>query len=113
MPVDATPPLRDNKAMSYLWPSDDGWPYPDGDREVGELAEGPDDDALLLRTAPRHLFDLLEPLEHRVVTAHYGLDGSPPRSIKELHTDLDMPRAEVRDALVSGLEKLRARLLVE
>jgi DNA-directed RNA polymerase sigma subunit (sigma70/sigma32) len=96
---------------SYLWPSEDGWPYPDG--EAPELADpdaGVDDDALLLKTAPAHLFDSLEPLERQVVTAHYGLDGSPPRSMKELHADLGLTRAEVRDALASGLAKLRTNL---
>ncbi len=95
---------------SYIWPNDDGWPYPDS---VGELADpdaGADDDALLLKAAPMHVFDCLEPLERHVVTAHYGLDGSPPRSMKELHVDLGLTRAEVRDALASGLAKLRTNL---
>jgi len=98
---------------SYLLPSDDGWPYPDVDNEEVDFDELYDDDALVLRAAPPHLFDPLDPLERRVVTAHYGLDGSPPKSIKQLHTDLGITRAEVRDALAGGLAKLRARLLVE
>ena len=103
---------------SYLWPSDDGWPYPDGDegrRPFEDAAEDEafDDDALVLRAAPSHLFDGLEPLERQVLTEHYGLDGSPPRSMKQLHTDLGMSRAEVRETLASGLAKLRSRLLVE
>jgi DNA-directed RNA polymerase sigma subunit (sigma70/sigma32) len=98
---------------SYLWPSDEGWPYPDVEGEEVAFDELYDDDALTLRAAPPHHFDDLEPLELRVVTAHYGLDGSPPRSMKELHNDLGMTRAAVRDALVAGLGKLRSRLLVE
>jgi DNA-directed RNA polymerase sigma subunit (sigma70/sigma32) len=97
---------------SYLWPSEDGWPYPDG-RDDLAADEAFDDDALVLRAAPPHLFDDLDPLERRVVTAHYGLDGSPARSMKELHVDLGLSRAEVREALAGGLAKLRARLLVE
>ncbi len=92
---------------SYIWPNDDGWPYPDSVGEFADPAAGADDDALLLKAATTHMFDSLEPLERRVVTAHYGLDGSPPRSMKELHADLGLTRAEVRDALASGLAKLR------
>ncbi|MFN2608798.1 MAG: hypothetical protein ABR511_13065 [Acidimicrobiales bacterium] len=98
---------------SFLLPSEDGWPYPDVEGEEVAFDDLYDDDALVLRAAPPHLFDALEPLERRVVTAHYGLDGSPPRSMKELRTDLAMSRAEVREALAGGLAKLRSRLLVE
>ncbi|HEX2043655.1 MAG TPA: sigma factor-like helix-turn-helix DNA-binding protein [Acidimicrobiales bacterium] len=98
--------------MTYLWPNEDGWPYPDGvNRETVDLDQSVDDDALVLRAAPPHLFDDLDPLERRVVRAHYGLDGSPPRSMKELRADLGLPRTEVREALASGLAKLRARLV--
>jgi DNA-directed RNA polymerase sigma subunit (sigma70/sigma32) len=98
---------------SYQWPSEDGWPYPDVEGHEPESDESFDDDALVLRAAPPHLFDHLDPLERQVVTAHYGLDGSPPRSMKQLHTDLGMTRAQVREALAGGLAKLRDRLAVE
>ncbi len=96
--------------MSYLWPNDDGWPYPDGGADMADPDAGVDDDALLLKAAPPHLFDKLDPLERQVVRAHYGLDGKPPRSMKQLHTDLALTRAEVREALAGGLAKLRAHL---
>ncbi len=97
--------------MSYLWPNDDGWPYPDAaDAELADPEAAVDEDALLLKAAPPHLFDHLEPLERQVVTAHYGLDGAPPKTMKELHVELGMTRAEVRAALVSGLTKLRTHL---
>lgn len=95
---------------SYIWPNDDGWPYPDSAAELADPDAGADDDALLLKAAPGHVFDSLEPLERRVVTAHYGLDGSPPRSMKELHVDLGLTRAEVRTVLATGLAKLRTNL---
>ncbi len=98
---------------SYVWPSDEGWPYPDVEGEEASVDEAYDEDALVLRAAPPHLFDQLDPVELQVLTAHYGLDGSPPRSMKQLHTDLGKTRAAVRDALASGLAKLRQRLLVE
>ncbi len=97
--------------MSYLWPNDDGWPYPDSGADLPDPSADVDDDALLLKAAPPHLFDELDPLERQVVTAHYGLDGSPPRSMKQLHTDLALTRAEVRDALAGGLAKLRTHLI--
>jgi DNA-directed RNA polymerase sigma subunit (sigma70/sigma32) len=95
---------------TFLWPAEDGWPYPDGEAELVDLDATVDDDALLLKTAPAHLFDTLDPVERKVVTAHYGLDGSSARSMKELHTELGMSRAEVREALASGLAKLRLHL---
>jgi DNA-directed RNA polymerase sigma subunit (sigma70/sigma32) len=95
---------------SYLWPSEDGWPYPDAEAETPDPAAAVDDDALLLRMTPAHLFDTLEPLERQVITAHYGLDGAPPRSMKELHHDLGLSRADLREALGGGLAKLRATL---
>ncbi len=95
---------------TYLWPNDDGWPYPDGEREQADPEAAIDDDALLLKATPPHLFDTLAPLERQVVTARYGLDGSPPRSVKELHSELGLTRAEVREALVGGLAKLRTHL---
>ncbi len=92
---------------SYIWPNDDGWPYPDSAGELADPDAGADDDVLLLQAAPAHMLDSLEPLERQVLTAHYGLDGSPPRSMKELHADLGLTRAEVRSALANGLAKLR------
>ena len=96
--------------MSSFWPTDDGWPYPDGQRELADPAGDIDDDALLLKAAPPHLLDRLEPLERQVITAHYGLDGSPARTMKQLHADLGLSRSELRDALGSGLTKLRTYL---
>ena len=98
--------------MTYLWPNEDGWPYPDGTLpETADLEQSVDDDAMVLRAAPAHLFDGLDPLERQVVRAHYGLDGAPPRNMKELRADLGLPKAEVREALASGLAKLRTRLV--
>ena len=98
--------------MSYLYPGEGGWPYADAEAEVDliDLDATVDDDALSLRTTPAHLFDTLNPLERQVVTAHYGLNGAAPRSMKELHADLGLSRAEVREALAGGLAKLRLHL---
>jgi DNA-directed RNA polymerase sigma subunit (sigma70/sigma32) len=62
--------------------------------------------------ADRHLLDDLSPLERTVVQARFGLRGIPERSMKQLHTDLGLTRHQVRDALESGLAKLRTHLAV-
>jgi DNA-directed RNA polymerase sigma subunit (sigma70/sigma32) len=95
---------------SYVWPSEDGWPYPDGKAELPDLDSNVDEDAIVLRGAGSRLFELLEPLERQVITAHYGLDGTPPRTMKELHHDTGLPRTELREALAGGLAKLRISL---
>jgi DNA-directed RNA polymerase sigma subunit (sigma70/sigma32) len=94
----------------YLWP-EDGWPYPDTKRaEIADLDAGIDDDVMLLRGMGKRLFEFLDPLERQVITAHYGLDGTPPRTMKELHHDTGLPRTELREALAAGLAKLRVTL---
>ena len=95
--------------MSVYWPTEDGWPYADGGPEVADPEAEPDDDLLCLRLPAAHLFDHLAPMEREVIAAHYGL-GRPPRSMKQLHADLGMPREELRAVLGSGLAKLRAEL---
>jgi DNA-directed RNA polymerase sigma subunit (sigma70/sigma32) len=96
--------------MSYQWPSEDGWPYPDTAADLPDLDGNVDDDALLLRTAPSRLFDQLAPLERQVIQSHYGLDGKPPRTMKELHHETGLSRADLREALAGGLAKLRLSL---
>lgn len=102
---------------TYLWPGDSGWPpagpeAPPADvvaAEVTDPAGEIDLDALSLH-ADRHLYDRLTPLERDVLTARFGLDGAPVRSMKELHADLGLTRHQVRDALESALDKVRAHL---
>ena len=43
---------------SYVWPSDDGWPYPDTAREVVDPDAELDEDLIWLRMRP-HLIDAL------------------------------------------------------
>jgi DNA-directed RNA polymerase sigma subunit (sigma70/sigma32) len=95
---------------SYLWPNEDGWPYPDQEGERADIDGEMDDDVLMLKAPPPHLFDGLNPLERHVIASRFGIGGAPIVSMKQLHTDLDLPRADVRQALGSGLTKLRARL---
>ena len=103
--------MRDNGTMSsFVWPSEDGWPYPDSEREWADEAGAIDDDIMSLRAKPPHLFDDLDPLERKVITSRFGLDGAAPRTMKELHNDLGLPRSDLREALGSGLAKLRTQL---
>ena len=95
--------------MTSSWPTEDGWPYHDDPREEADLSAVVDDEVLSLMVE-RHLLDDLNPLERRVIESHYGLGGGSPRSMKQLHTELGMPRADLRAALGSGLEKLRTHL---
>jgi DNA-directed RNA polymerase sigma subunit (sigma70/sigma32) len=95
---------------SFVWPSEDGWPYPDTVDEWADQSADIDDDLLWLRTGPAHLFDALDPLEKRVIMGRFGLNGMAPQSMKQLHSDLGLPRADLREALGSGLAKLRTQL---
>jgi len=91
---------------SFEWPAEEGWPYPDTEKEPIDPDGWIDDDAVAIRATPPRL-EALEPLERQVIVAHYGIDGSPPRTMKQLHHDLDLPRTDLRTALASGLAKLR------
>jgi DNA-directed RNA polymerase sigma subunit (sigma70/sigma32) len=95
--------------MSIVWPSDEGWPYPDTIGEMIDLDAAADDDVLNVQLALRHL-DGLEPLERQLITSRYGIGGTPVRSMKQLHADTGLPRDTLRQALGSGLAKLRDRL---
>ena len=96
--------------MSSFWPSEDGWPYPDTSQEIIDLDSEADDDLLNLRVPPAHLFDDLDPLERQVIAGRFGLEGAPVRSMKQLRLDTGLPTADLRQALGSGLEKLRTQL---
>ena len=95
---------------AYPWPTDEGWPYPDAQAEEADQTGEVDDDLLSVRVGRPHLFDGLTPLEREVVASRFGLDGAPARSMRELRDSLGLPRSDVRDALGSGLAKLRTSL---
>jgi DNA-directed RNA polymerase sigma subunit (sigma70/sigma32) len=96
--------------MSSHWPTEDGWPYADSGLEEVDMGAEPDVDLLSLTAPPPHLYDDLNPLERQVIHARFGLAGTPVRSMKQLHADLGVPRADLRLALGSGLAKLRDHL---
>jgi DNA-directed RNA polymerase sigma subunit (sigma70/sigma32) len=97
--------------MSSFWPTEDGWPYPDTKGELVDPDGEADDDLLNLRAPPPHLLDDLDPLERQVIAARFGLNGSAVLSMKQLHHETGLPRGELRQALGSGLAKLRTHLV--
>ena len=105
-----------------LYPTDDGWPYPDGphlDGPGSERAGAPwateptadddvDLDALELRLDP-HAFGSLTELEYFAVNHRYGLECDPC-SMKELARAMGCTHAEAAVVLGSAIDKLRTRL---
>jgi len=93
-----------------LFPTDDGWPYPDPPLGPDLVDDGePDLAALELRADP-HAFDSLSAQERWAVVRRFGLDGDPPASVKDLGDLLGCTRAEAREHLGAGIDKLRTRL---
>jgi DNA-directed RNA polymerase sigma subunit (sigma70/sigma32) len=95
---------------SYPWPTDAGWPYPDGRTEAEEVGDQVDDDLIALQAGRPSLFARLTQLERDVVTLRYGLDGEEARTMAELRDKMGISKHEVRDVLGSGLAKLRQTL---
>jgi hypothetical protein len=99
-----------------LYPTDDGWPYPDAPMsELGGLDQMADDDVdldlLELRVDPHAYSDLSE-LEFFAVSWRYGVGTTgSPHSMKDLAVQLGCNHAEARDVLGGALDKLRRRLL--
>ena len=99
-----------------LYPSDDGWPYPDGPVSAHPVFEPTTDDdvdldLLELRADPHAYADLTE-LEYFAVSWRYGLRGNP-HSMKDLADELGCNHAEAREVLGGALDKLRRRLLTD
>jgi DNA-directed RNA polymerase sigma subunit (sigma70/sigma32) len=93
-----------------LFPSDDGWPYPDAPRR--ELAaDVPDFDALEI-LGP-HVFDNLTSLERAALQFRFGLQGSEALTMKELAPLLGCSRAEAGELVGRAIDKMRAELLRE
>ena len=93
-----------------MWPSEDGWPYPDGGVELVDPAASVDDDLLSLRTAGRRMMGDLDAVERQVITARFGLDGRGQRSFEQIQATTGLPPARVLDVMGRGLAKLRSQL---
>lgn len=95
---------------TFVWPSEDGWPYPDSDLDVIDLVENEDDDLLCVRSGRARLFSGLDALERQVINARFGLDGGGPRTIQQIHDSTGLLPSEALEAMSSGLAKLRSQL---
>lgn len=91
-----------------LFPTDEGWPYPDGGHDLADDAEVDLDD-LELRL-DRHAFDALTPREREALFRHFGLAGETALSMKQLGPALGCTHREARDLLGAAIDKVRTRL---
>jgi DNA-directed RNA polymerase sigma subunit (sigma70/sigma32) len=98
------------KSTLPLFPTDDGWPYPDMPR-AEPLADTPDLDALEM-LGP-HAFDCLTPEERDALFKHFGLRGNAAVSMKELAPLLGCSRSDARDILGRAIDKVRVQLSAE
>jgi DNA-directed RNA polymerase sigma subunit (sigma70/sigma32) len=96
---------------SFMWPSEDGWPYPDDDGGLVDPTAVIDEDLVSVRSLPDRVLDDLEPLERLLIGARFGVGGHEIRSMKQLHADTGLSRADLRASLGSGLTKLRTQLI--
>jgi DNA-directed RNA polymerase specialized sigma24 family protein len=95
-----------------LFPSDDGWPYPDADSEERTLAQQGftvsdevDLDALQL-VANTHAFDGLTAMERDALERRFWEN----ESMKDLARSLDCTHAEAAAVLGQAVDKVRKRL---
>jgi DNA-directed RNA polymerase sigma subunit (sigma70/sigma32) len=93
-----------------LFPTDDGWPYPDVPESAFAVDDEPDLDALELRADP-HAFDSLTLQERQALFAHFGLRGHTALTMKELGPALGCSRSEARALLGIAIDKVRTRLM--
>ena len=88
---------------------EDGWPYPDGLDDLADPTSEIDEDLMDLHQALDHLLDDLDPLERAVIAGRYGI-GGPELSVKQIRERTGCSHAQLREALGSGLGKIRERL---
>lgn len=98
------------KSTLPLFPSDDGWPYPDA-IGIEQTADVPDLDALEL-LGPR-AFATLTDVERDALFWHFGLQGQVALGMKDLAVALGCTRTEARDLVGSAIDKVRVRLSAE
>lgn len=92
-----------------LFPSDEGWPYPDvRGPDLVDPGE-PDLDALEL-VADRHAYDGLTLQEREALFRRFGLAGRDALTMKELGPSLGCTQAEARVLLGCAIDKVRVRL---
>ena len=90
-----------------LFPTDDGWPYPDLGR-FDPAADAVDLDALEM-LGP-HAFDALDFAEREALFSHFGLEGRTPLSMKQLAPALGCTRSEAATLVGTAIDKVRVQL---
>lgn len=63
-----------------------------------------------MRTELNKVLDTLKPRDRQVIVALFGLDGSIPRTLKDVGDEIGVTREMVRQIKEKSLEKLRKRL---
>jgi DNA-directed RNA polymerase specialized sigma24 family protein len=94
-----------------LFPTDEGWPYPDSDGDPGGaeyLVDEVDLDSLQL-VANVHAFDGLSPAERDALDRRFWQG----QSMKELARDLGCTHAEAAVVLGHAVDKVRRRLAAD
>jgi DNA-directed RNA polymerase specialized sigma24 family protein len=94
-----------------LFPTDEGWPYPDVDADARLLRQGftVDDDVdldALELVADAHAFDGLTSLEREAIDRRFWQD----ESMKDLARSLGCTHAEAAAVLGRAVDKIRTRL---
>lgn len=92
-----------------LFPTDDGWPYPDPCRWEPAADSEVDLDVLGLRIGA-HVYDGLTEEERSALFLRFGIGGGDPLTTKQLGPALGCTRAEARSLLGSAIAKMRLRL---
>ena len=96
-----------------LFPTDDGWPYPDGGPElhgVEFVDDGePDLDEMDLRLDP-HAYDTLDDRERVLLFSRFGLGGTLVVSMSDMCRELHCTHDEASALLDSAVDKVRRHL---
>ena len=94
-----------------LFPTDEGWPYPDTDGDAAMVPQGAtaDDDVdldVLQLVANVHAFDGLTPVEREVLDRRFWQG----ESMKDLARSMGCSHAEATAVLGQAVDKVRIRL---
>lgn len=76
----------------------------------GQYVARPEDDTQELAETVQALLDTLEPTARTVITAHYGLDGRPPRTLAAIGQELGRRRGLTRQRVSQIVLKARAAM---
>ena len=90
--------------------SDQGWSL--GEMVMDERLKSPDEELLnsdVLKTA-LELIATLEPREATILRMRFGLDNTPPHTLKEIGHELGLTRERVRQIETEALQRLHHKL---